>query len=736
MTVRRLGFAVLILGTSSLRLPPAGAAPASSYWLEAAPQDSAEAELRDALAKAAFATPAAGAASLRQVSEAHPGTVVSGLAQLAAGLLTLERGRAADAPAFLRHPDIAKTSLADYALLALAQGLEAARDPSAAEIYVAAAEARPEGPVACVAFFRAADALAGSARQTEAVAVLTRATTACPQQQPRALLQIAELRDAQRELKAAAEAYDRLDREFPVSPQAKEAAARLRALASYLPAASADARNARDLRKAIALADADDTTRSIPLLRALLTRRLGREDADLVHLRLGRALLSTKREREGEAQLAAVSDDSPWGAEAAFQRAKVAARRIQRGDPFEAVATRYAGTPWGEEALLSLANFYQKDARDDDALPYYRRLLDGYPQGRYAERAAWRVAWGTYRQGRFDEAAQSLERAARLMPTSPYTPGMLYWAARARLTLGDTERARQLLAETVQRFKNGYHGLLAQQALKRLPAGATAAPALVLRSSSLAPADGIPEPQLTRLRQLLLLDRVDAAFDELKALPPTPASQATIASLESRRGRLRPAITAMKRAYPEYVSQAGDELPDSVWRIIYPLAFGEMLTAKAAEEGLDPALVAGLICQESTFDANAVSVAGARGLMQVMPRTGRTIARAKRVGYSTRALHDPAVAMDFGTHYLRHLMDRFGGRVERVLAAYNAGPERVDAWTASQPDMPAEEFVERIPFTETRIYVMTVLNAREQYRRIYSLAQPAQTATVGGDARP
>ncbi len=161
-----------------------------------------------------------------------------------------------------------------------------------------------------------------------------------------------------------------------------------------------------------------------------------------------------------------------------------------------------------------------------------------------------------------------------------------------------------------------------------------------------------------------------------------------------------------------------------------------MLTTKAAAEGLDPALVAALVCQESTFDAGAVSRAGARGLMQVMPTHGthhRPCQARQRTARRRSTI--PAVAMDFGTHYLRRLMDRFDGRVERVLAAYNAGPERVDAWTASQPDMPAEEFVERIPFTETRIYVMTVLTAREQYRRLYSLAQPAQTATVGGDAR-
>src|SRR6187551_598111 len=98
-------------------MPSASAAPAASYWFEATPQDSAEVELRDALAKAEFADPMAGATSLRQVSDAHPGTVVSGLAQLGAGLLIVERGRATDARLFLRHPDIEKTSLADYAQL-------------------------------------------------------------------------------------------------------------------------------------------------------------------------------------------------------------------------------------------------------------------------------------------------------------------------------------------------------------------------------------------------------------------------------------------------------------------------------------------------------------------------------------------------------------------------------------------------------------------------------------------
>jgi soluble lytic murein transglycosylase len=92
-------------------------------------------------------------------------------------------------------------------------------------------------------------------------------------------------------------------------------------------------------------------------------------------------------------------------------------------------------------------------------------------------------------------------------------------------------------------------------------------------------------------------------------------------------------------------------------------------------------------------------------------------------------LHQPETSLDFGTHYLRGLMDRFGGRVERALAAYNAGPHRVDTWTAGRGEMSAEEFIENIPFNETRLYVMTILAGQEQYRRIYGLSALSQTVS-------
>ena len=116
--------------------------------------------------------------------------------------------------------------------------------------------------------------------------------------------------------------------------------------------------------------------------------------------------------------------------------------------------------------------------------------------------------------------------------------------------------------------------------------------------------------------------------------------------------------------------------------------------------------------------------------MQILPPTGRTVSRklgraaGKKAAVRTKApnLNDPATALALGTHYLRQMLDQFGGRVEMALAAYNAGPTRVQSWVAARPDMPAEEFVESIPFVETRAYVMNILEHQDQYRRLYTLA--------------
>ncbi len=715
---------------------PGYAATSGGFWLEAAPTDAAETQLRASLGAAVKADPVPALEALQAVSTTHPGTVGSGLAQLAAGLALLDADRDAEAVPFLLHADLQRTALKDRAAFGLARAHEAAKkDEAAGQAFLRAADTEPQGPLFCPALFRAADALSRAGQPAPAVAALQRALTGCPGQQPRALLRLGQILEAG-DKKAAAEAYDRLEREYPGSVEADDAAKALRALSAFRPPITAQEQASRAFRRAVAVAEAGRNAAAIPLLRALTPKAMPAADADLVRVRLATALLAGGKAKDAQAALAVVSASSPAAAEAAYLLAKIQAQKQKKPTAYEGVVKSFPGTPWAEEALATLALYYQRDGRDDPALPYYQRLAKEHPLGRYADRAIWWVAWADYRRGRYEEAATALEQAARRRPLTSFTPAYLYWAGMARAKLGQNPRAASLLEETVQRFKNQYHGLLAKEALDALPGGGSAAPPAVMIAVPGDPRKEIPEKPLARIRQLLLIDRFDEALTELQALSPSPLVQGTIAWVEWKRGRLRPAITAMKRAYPYWAGAAGDRLPDSVWRILYPLDFGDMLQAHASKQDLDPALVAAVVLQESTFDAAAVSSAGARGLMQVMLRTGRQVSRnlGQKPRLQKNALHDAETSLKLGTAYLRQLLNRFGGRVERALAAYNAGPHRVATWTAARPQMSAEEFVDSIPFVETRGYVMIIMAAREHYRRLYAFAPRPQTASAGAEA--
>jgi soluble lytic murein transglycosylase len=714
--LRSLLFALLLVAVSPAFGPVAVSVspsatmpyvPPEAYWLQAEPEDADERRLYEA----ASAKPEEAVAALERVA-ADGGDTVEALAHLARALVLLDLNRPAEALAELDAEDFEDdTSLADHALFA--RGLAHERMgafAAAADAYHAGAAKAPAGPRRCTVLLRAAEIDTLLRRYDQAQHALDVTLETCEGQEPRALAQMMDTQDEKGDRRAAARAADLIHHDYPASAQAAAAAARLKALAAFAPPRAPAERVARGVSRALKLFEADEHRAAITAIRALLAGTPPPADPDLLRARLGRALLAIGREKEGLSELRKVPAGSGAAAEAWYFIARTQARRARRPHAYTAVADRFPGTPWAEEALMDQAHFYQKDAKDAQALPYFRRLVAEYPQGRYADAATWRVAWADLRAGRPADAAVRLETALATRPTSSYTPGFLYWAGRARREAGDEDAARAHFAETIRRYRHAYHGLKAQEAV----GGAEEGP----------PPDAGPpieEPARTRIRELLLIDRLPEALDETRAVPQTPQAQATRAWILWRQGQLRPAINAMRRAYPAWVGAGGTHLPEPLWRILYPLDFEQDLRAGAERNGLDPALVAALIWQESTFDPSAVSPVGARGLMQIMPRTGRELARGLGLRYRIDMLHEPDRGIEMGTRYLKRMIDGFGGRVDKALAAYNAGPGRVSSWTRQRPGQSAEEFIEGIPFSETRGYVMTVLANREHYRRIYEL---------------
>jgi len=218
---------------------------------------------------------------------------------------------------------------------------------------------------------------------------------------------------------------------------------------------------------------------------------------------------------------------------------------------------------------------------------------------------------------------------------------------------------------------------------------------------------------------------VDFAVRELQAAAAaTPDGgswgPAETAQLYDETGHYDQAIELMKHSAPNYFALDIPDLPRKYWEALFPKAYWSDLKRSAAANALDPYLVASLIRQESEFNPNAVSRANAVGLMQLLPKTGKQVAReVKLQRYNASQLYTPAVNLQLGTRYFRGMVNKFGGSFEYALAAYNAGSDRVDEWLSQGKYRDPQEFVESIPFTETREYVQAIMRNASVYKQLY-----------------
>ena len=176
----------------------------------------------------------------------------------------------------------------------------------------------------------------------------------------------------------------------------------------------------------------------------------------------------------------------------------------------------------------------------------------------------------------------------------------------------------------------------------------------------------------------------------------------------------------MKRYAPGYLSLPLESAPQEFWRLAFPLPYRAAVETYSRANDLDPCLLAALIRQESEFDPKAISRARAYGLTQVLPGTGRLLSRRAGLPYfKPELLFQPEVNIRLGAFYIKSLILQFDGSVETALAAYNAGKNRAALWRTWSEFREPAEFIETIPYSETRNYVQTVLRNADLYRRLY-----------------
>jgi soluble lytic murein transglycosylase len=386
---------------------------------------------------------------------------------------------------------------------------------------------------------------------------------------------------------------------------------------------------------------------------------------------------------------------------------------------------------WLESALLTAANLHLVHHEYDQALDAYREMQQRFPNGARASYAHWKAAWLTLRQGRNDEAKQEFEQQIALYPAGSETPAALYWRARLAEEDHDLAMARAYYEILSQRYLNFYYADLARQRLANLPRNSEPAHYALLDhipplngAAKVTPSDAPTDDlHLQKARLLGNGGLVDFAVRELQAAVSENGGSwapAEMAQLYTETGHYDRAIEVMKHTTPNYFALDIPDLPRSYWEALFPKPYWTDLKRQAAANGLDPYLVASLIRQESEFNPNAVSRANAVGLMQLLPKTGKLVAREIKLRrYNPSQLYTPSVNLQLGTHYFRGMVNKFGGSFEYALAAYNAGSDRVEEWLGQGKYRDPQEFVESIPFTETREYVQAILRNTAVYKQLY-----------------
>ena len=570
------------------------------------------------------------------------------------------------------------------------------------------------------------------------------------QERPALLLALAESQRAAGDSLAAVEALHRIYFEFPLSPQAEAAnqlVAELREgeLKGSYPAPGEALRRAR-ADKLWALG-AYRGARSAYVDLSVRAGEPGRSEA---RVRAAAALYQLGEPEAACRELERISGVSP-GLEGEFRAVRVRcalradnAARVE--NELAALAAAAPRDPWYAEALLAAG--YTALARGDTgrARELYQRLVDAVPSGNAAAQAHWRLAWLAY-QSRDAGAARLLEEHLEKFPESTFLPRALYWRARTALAAGAKDLARRLLASLRDYAPRDY---LAQQAEQwagelRGAAGDELAPAWELsglkaaRVSAAASAGETPAPVRAQLETAAALARLgfgELAGETLAAaarLWPAPEVTVAQARLALEQGSYARATEILQRAFPNYWRYRLEELPREAWETLFPRPYWELIEREAKRQGLDPYLVAALIRQESRFERGAVSSAGARGLMQLMPATARRLAGSPRL--PPERLHDPELNIRLGTRFLAELLRRFDGNLEKTVAGYNAGGTRVEGWASQGRYAEPAEFVESIPVTQTREFVYTVLRNYRFYRDLYAPAD-AQAAALAPPPPP
>src|SRR5437667_1580268 len=355
--------------------------------------------------------------------------------------------------------------------------------------------------------------------------------------------------------------------------------------------------------------------------------------------------------------------------DALSQAYRDAKKETEMFNALNTLAQTYPVSKWNEDGLMAAGNYHWVELEREKAVVAYQHALDSFPNGRHAYNCEWRIAWVAYLDHQPD-ADDRLTNFLLKYPTSANAVDALYWLGRSAERAGNIAHARSFYNKAVERFPETYFGIAAAARRAKLGPGAEN-PAEFLEKIPPAPAlrpfdEPIPvaaEERWQRAQALRAIAFDSSAEQELKnanLASPSPRFLLEAAQAAFDEGHFGAGMTYARTAVPNVDARKFSDVPIEAWKVLFPLPYEAALRREAAKNDFDPMFAAGLIRQESTFQSDAVSHKNAIGLMQVLPKTGKLLARQIKVRYVKNQLFDPDYNIELGMVYSANLVQQFG----------------------------------------------------------------------------
>ncbi len=386
-----------------------------------------------------------------------------------------------------------------------------------------------------------------------------------------------------------------------------------------------------------------------------------------------------------------------------------------------------------DQAVHLQAQILEEQGKVPQALALYREFASSFPRSSLRFQATWQAGWLSFNNQNLPGAIQAWDCLQALSPPSPWAEKALYWKGKVLRAMERPSLAEDHYRRLRQDHPTSYYTQLASNPPDTFHVTkGFSAPLHHRLSGPLLPGKnslpGNESEHLAKGKNLMRLGLFPQAREELGAAEErektAPGILKEIARLYREMEEYHRSALLVRRNFSLRGTGGPLKENEDLYLLAYPLGHPSWINPYARNQNLDPALLSAVILEESRFHPQALSVAGARGLMQIIPQTGKQMARKVKLHpFTDGLLFEPEINLRLGSNYLALLLQEFGGREALALAAYNAGPGAVREWVRGKNNLQEDEFVENIPYRETREYVIRVLSSARVYRLLYGAPQ-------------